>query len=79
MAEQLAFQQVFRHGRTVQRHQRLVLPAAQVHYGARYQLLPRSGTAPDQHRGVAGGYLAYLFIHLEHGAAVADQFARIGC
>ena len=77
MTEQLAFQQVLRHGRTIQRDQRLILSAAQIHHGARHQFLPRSGTSPYQHRGIAGRHLADLFIHLEHSAAIANQFARI--
>ncbi len=77
MTEQLAFHQILRNGRTIQRDQRLILSAAQIHHGARHQFLPRSGTSPYQHRGIAGRHLADLFIHLEHSAAIANQFARI--
>ncbi|MDD5390202.1 MAG: hypothetical protein PHD37_12700 [Gallionellaceae bacterium] len=59
MAEQFTFDDVFRQGAAIDRHERMARARPQVINGARRQLLAGAGLALDQDRGVDLGDALY--------------------
>ena len=73
MAKQLAFQQVFRNGRTIDRKVRLATALAVTINRTRHQLLARTTLAGDQGRRVTGRQLTDGLKHLLHRRALTDN------
>lgn len=67
VAEELAFQQVFRKGRTIDLDQRTVFTVTVLVQHLRHQFLARAGFAQDQHIGLAW---PHLFDELHNGAHI---------
>ncbi|MNH29188.1 hypothetical protein D3C79_894030 [compost metagenome] len=73
VAENLAFEQVFRQAATVQRHERLALAAAEVVQAAGDQFLAGTGFAFDQHVGRGIGDVGDQFAQVLHGRRAAND------
>ena len=76
VAEEFAFQQVFRQGRAVDGHKRVVLAAAVEMERAGYQLLARAALALDEDGAVGVGHLGDQIIDLLHLRAGADDVLK---
>ena len=75
VAEQLAFQEVLRDGRTVQRQERRLGPRAVLVDGAGDQFLAGAAFAGNQHGDALAGDAADRLVDLAHGGAGADDGA----
>ncbi len=73
MAEQLALEDGFGDRRTVERHEGLARPRAEIVQAARDLFLAAAGIAPDQHIDVGAGQLQHLAAQVVHGAGNAQQ------
>ena len=73
VAEQFAFQQVFRDGGAIDRDKRGFGARAVLVDGAGDQFLARAGFAPDEHGDGLGGDAADFLAHVLHRAAGADE------
>ena len=73
MAEELAFDEVFRERGAVQGDERLVLARGKFHDGTGEKLFAGAAGAADEDGGVGRGDLAELFVDELHLAAVADH------
>src|SRR5262245_35974839 len=70
VSEQLALEEVARHGRAVDLDERLAASRGEVVNGAGHEILPGARLAADQHRDVNPGSAADDLAHLAHlGAA----------
>ena len=77
VSEQFGLHQRLRQRRAVEHDKGPILPRRQALDGARHQLLARTARPANEHRGLAGGDLAYLLVHGQHPSAVADELTRI--
>jgi hypothetical protein len=77
MAEEFAFQQARRNGRTVQLHEGPAAPSAQIVNGAGQQLLAGPGLAEDEHRRVRRRHELDLLQHLLQRGAVSDDLFEV--
>ncbi len=75
MTEQFAFQQTFRQGGTIHRHEGMVLAGTVLLNGARHQFFPSATFASNEHRTVGAGDLHDTAENLAHLRALADQGA----
>src|SRR6185503_446452 len=73
VAEQFAFQEVFRDGGTVDRDKWSIGPRAVLIDGTGDEFLARSSFAPDEDRDGLGGDATDFLADLLHGAARADK------
>ena len=76
MAEQFAFDEVFRQGRTVQRDERPLAPLVGGMDGMGGQLLACAALAVQQHRRRGRRHLRDLLIDKAHGIGIADKTVR---
>ena len=73
MAEHLAFEDRFRHGRAVDRDERPVAPLAEIVQGARRDFLAGAGLAAQQHIDVEVAQLGEALAHRRRTARNADE------
>ena len=76
IAEQLAFQQIFRQGRTVDGYKGTVFPAAAVMDALSKQLLSRSGFTHDDHVGIRCRVPPGRLYGLLHGPALVEDVVK---
>ena len=77
MAEQLAFHQVPRNRRAVDRQHRPVRALAVAMDRAGHQFLARPALAPNQHAAAGAGDAADLALERLHGGAFSQQFVEV--
>src|SRR5439155_2325603 len=73
VAEKLAFQQVFRNGRTIDCQKGSLTAAAMMVNGAGHQFLARAALSRDQRGGVAGRELTDQLENALHRVAASDD------
>jgi hypothetical protein len=73
VAEELALDQVRRHGAAVDGKEGLLVAAAEAVDGLRHQLLARARLSEQQHRGVGGRHLRDHVVHALHHGRGPDE------
>ena len=74
--EELGLKQALRHGRAVDRDERMVGARAGLVQGAGDEFLARAALAANQHRYVGRGHARYERQHVEHLAVAAHHAAK---